>query len=51
MINKIPISEIDIVFHKNFVFEYYHIWYDIQRHCISLGFISIYWCGWPWIDK
>lgn len=44
-------KEIEIGLDDKFNIEYFHIWYDTQIHCLSLGNIYISWKGLPLIDS
>ena len=35
---KFPIYDFELGFEKQFIFEYYHSWYDGQHHAIWIGF-------------
>ncbi len=44
------LNEIEIGLDSNFSIEYFHIWYDTQIHCLSLGNLYISWKGHPILD-
>lgn len=50
-LNNDLINEIEFGLEEGFNYNYYHTWYKTQVHCFSLGFIYIYWRGFPIVDK
>ena len=46
---KIEIDKANISFHKNYIgFGVEHWYYDWYNHGLKLGYITIYWAGYPY---
>lgn len=48
--NRLPCWSFLFGINEKLELSYNHTWYDIQIHCLKIGFFYIEWKGYPWLD-